>query len=210
MILSRAFPRFFVLLGVALILGSCDNLPNYYYKFSFEAEVEGESFALTTRVACTPRRGSSGNLKKDIFNPTHHYRRNAKIFGKQLRSGKGFFVVTPELCGYVDKSKKQTKWTLPKHLDVIPLMFFSDRYDRESEQIRLLVDPFGPDQETGVRLISATVGRLEGKEVSQFDEIPSDPNNPLIDWARGGGWFCPLSGRPWLISRSSNIGYARG
>ena len=58
--------------------------PYAYFLFDFEAEVEGETFAFTSKVVCRKLRS--------------YYRMIPKSFGMKLASDKGFYVSAPDLC----------------------------------------------------------------------------------------------------------------
>lgn len=170
--------------ALGLFLNACDMFKErFYYSFHFEAEVEGELFAFETKVTCEPvTTGRMGLFKRMTF-----YYAQMAAYGFELKSGKGFFVSTPDMCPYLTRGLTSRKWTFSGARSVIPLMFFSDTYSN-ANHVRVIVDPEGPSPKTGVKLIAATVTPLTGVDVLKTKNLPPDKNNPLIE-SQKRNWF---------------------
>jgi hypothetical protein len=184
--------RFFLagLMGCLLALAGCDWFsdesdeakkpaparPYAYFLFDFEAEVEGETFAFTSKVACRRLR--------------RHYILIPKSFGMKLASDKGFYVSAPDLCrsNLFNQAAGEPVWGgLEKNMSIVTIMYVTRSFE-DPWEIRAFIHPLGPPPGAMVRLIKATVSPLTPDEAESYEVVPPGVNDPLAYFDENGRW----------------------
>ena len=180
-----------------LALTGCDwfSEPYAYFLFDFEAEVDGETFAVKSKVVCRKVRS--------------YCRMRPKSFGVKLASDRGFYVSAPDLCrtNLYNQASGHPVWAgLEKDTPLVPVMYVTRSFE-DPWEIRAFIHPLGPPPGAMVRLIKATASPLTPGEADAYEEVPPGVNDPLAyydgdekgrhgrknkDWPKNGRHFIKL------------------
>ena len=172
------------------------DVPYAYFLFDFEAEVDGETFAVKSKVVCRKLRS--------------YYRMLPKSFGMKLASDRGFYVSAPDLCrsNLFNQGAGDPVWGgVEKDTPLVPVMYVTRGFE-DPWEIRAFIHPLGPAPGSMVRLIKATASPLTPEEAEFYEEVPSGVNDPLAyydgdekgrhgrknkDWPQNGRHFIKLA-----------------
>ena len=169
-----------------LALAGCDlfSEPYAYFLFDFEAEVEGETYAFTSKVECKRR--------------WRHYALDRKSFGKRLKSGKGIYVGAPDLCRsrLANQESGHPNWVvLENNTPIVPIIYLTRSFETPWET-RVFFHPEGPPPGALVRLIRATVTPLTVEEAKKHEIVPAGPNDPMGIYWKGDDAYRANKDRP--------------
>ncbi|MFT6580582.1 MAG: hypothetical protein ACJAU6_001011 [Alphaproteobacteria bacterium] len=182
---ARRFLQF-AWMGCLLALAGCDwfSDPYAYFLFDFEAEVESEIYAFTSKVECKKQR--------------RHYILERKSFGKRLKSGNGVYVGAPDLCrtDLGNQESGHPNWVaLEKNTPVVPIIYLTRSFETPWET-RVFFHPEGPPPGALVRLIRATVTPLTVEEAENHEIVPAGLNDPMRIYWKGDSAYRANKDRP--------------
>lgn len=169
--------------------------PAARYAFEFDAIVDTEWVAFRSIVGCYPFEAEFMGKTRTV------YGLRERLFAKELKSGKTFYVAIPNACSDAVKGDHpqsgQERPTLAEARAVTPLSFVTDG-SREPETVRLFTSLRGPSEPDDQPLIMTSVIRPLDETNETLHERFGEPD-PL---ARADGWtsvvFVPISNAPQL------------